>query len=691
MFSVSLRPCFGQSVWPARNKFFFGEMDDRAHRVLKANRNALIMPRIYLGATDWWRAENPDELILFGNGERTAANFAGGGAMCSYESVASEKWRQDTAGALEKIVEHIRESDYADHIFGYALTGMQTEEWYHYVPSGPSLGDFSRPNTLAFQRWLTAKYGTVEALRQAWADPTVTFETAKVPTKKEREGEPAGTFLDPARQMKAIDFHRFHNEIVAETIDYFAAVAKRVFGGRKVVGAFYGYMFEANADPAQGHQAMGKLLQSPNLDYIMVTASYGSRGLGDGADYVRSQATSVALHNKLWYHDNDSVSYLYRQVMRKSLPGLSNEQIENTALLLGAPKDERQTTWLWRRSAGFVLGWGFYGSLFDLHGGYFHDPVLMAEVARHYKMFDDAKRQDRRSCAQILMVSDELSAAYPVYDGIWEDRNILPVNLHDPQPIFCKIGAPHDSILTDDLARVNINQYKVVVFLNPYHLTDAQRRLIHDRVLRGGRTAVWCYAPGLFNGGKMSVEAMEELTGIKIAPAKDEKRIAPMIGLADGNHPLLGVLRAAGLTSMGHDRAACQLFSVDDPAAIVLGTLPGGTEATFAVKSQSDWTSVYTITAKLPAAAWRALARYAGVHIYNASDDTLYASRSYLTLSAGNRAGSRTICFPHAVDAFDAVSGRTLCENVKEFTRPFQAGETLIVRYAAPAFRPAGR
>jgi beta-galactosidase GanA len=264
------------------------------------------MPRIYLGAPDWWRQQNPNELIVFENGQKTNFDWAAG-VNRTFESIASEKWRRETAFALQAIIEHLQQADYADHIFGYMLTGMQTEEWYHYIPTGPNLGDFSRPNTAAFQQWLRRKYGGVDRLRQSWHDSTITFQSAAIPSKRSREGVPAGTFLDLSADMRAVDFHRFNNEIVAETIDYFAAVAKKATGGRKVVGAFYGYLFEHNADPAQGHQAMQKLLVSIHLDFLMVTASYADRQLGRGADYIRSQATSVALHGKLWYHDNDTL------------------------------------------------------------------------------------------------------------------------------------------------------------------------------------------------------------------------------------------------------------------------------------------------------------------------------------------------------------------------------------------------
>ena len=51
------------------------------------------------------------------------------------ESIASLKWRQDLAMALRKVIEHMQDSDYGSHIFGYQLSAMATEGCTH---SGPT-------------------------------------------------------------------------------------------------------------------------------------------------------------------------------------------------------------------------------------------------------------------------------------------------------------------------------------------------------------------------------------------------------------------------------------------------------------------------------------------------------------------------------------------------------------------------
>jgi len=112
-----------------------------------------------------------------------------------------------------------------------------------------------------------------------------------------------------------------------------------------------------------------------------------------------------------------------------------------------------------------------------------------------------------------------------------------------------------------------------------------------------------------------------------------------------------------------------------------LGQLPGTDKTILACKNVAGWTSIYTITSALPPEFYRSLARYAGVHIYNDKNDTLYASKSYLTICA-DKEGLRTIKFPHKFDVFNPFNNEQLCQNTNEFRRNFQGKEVLTLRYS---------
>jgi hypothetical protein len=575
------------------------------------------------------------------------------------------------AAALGRVLAHIRTSDYGGRLFGCFFTGLMTEEWYHWSIHTGELSDYSPHAERAFRDWLRAKYRTAAALQAAWNDPHADFDTLTVPTQARRQaGRNERTFRDPGAEMAVIDWYLFFNELIPDTIDHFARAAKEALDRRQVVGTFYAYMFEFGGDPEYGHNALGRLLRSPHLDFVAVTASYHDRALGRGADYARAPITSVGLHGKLWYHDNDTVSFRYDALHRASHDRATVERYRKE---LGVTETAEETIWQYRRGTGFVLGNGIYQSFFDLHGGYFDDPALMAEVRRLNALLQESRRYDCSSVAEILVVSDEVSCSYATFESGFLQQTLQPAQVQ-----FAKLGAPHDSIQVDDLALADVNRYKLVIFLNCFHLSDAQRRLIRRSVLNRDRTVLWCYAPGLFNGRQTSVRAMQDLTGLRLALSAKPDRVQARIRLDRRGIPL-GWNIGPFPEVTGQEHVWARLISVEDDSALALGTLEGRTEVVLAMKSLSGWTSVYTVNPMLPASFLRALARHAGVHVYNDHDDTLYASRSFLTLAA-NLPGPRRLRLPRRSDVCDPFTGQRLCRRVTEFEREFRAKETVIWR-----------
>ena len=80
-------------------------------------------------------------------------------------------------------------------------------------------------------------------------------------------------------------------------------------------------------------------------------------------------------------------------------------------------------------------GHGLFSSFFDLHGGYYDDPEILAELARLYRVFGESARFDRSSVAQILLVADEATGAYLTFENAAYARSLA-----ETQPTLVKIG-----------------------------------------------------------------------------------------------------------------------------------------------------------------------------------------------------------------------------------------------------------
>ena len=191
----------------------------------------------------------------------------------------------------------------------------------------------------------------------------------------------------------------------------------------------------------------------------------------------------------------------------------------------------------------------------------------------------------------------------------------------------------------------------------------------------------------------MDPQFMRAVTGLQLDLSPDKILIEPQINMGESSHPFAVALQRQGIGVMGPSdpvdvdgggskiaSACCRLISVNDPDATTLGALPGTDKPTLAVKEMGSWRSVYAVTQDLPPAFYRELARYAGVHIWSEKDDTFYANNSYACLHA-NGPGSRTILFPRRCDLWDAITEESLAKGTDEFTRHFEHGETIILRW----------
>jgi len=97
--------------WLGEGKYDFVAFDKHMQALLDACPDGYVIPRFKLDPPEWWRSENPDEMLV------------------GYVNPASEKWHALFETMLRDVVGHIENSGYSGRIAGYNYGAMVGSEW----------------------------------------------------------------------------------------------------------------------------------------------------------------------------------------------------------------------------------------------------------------------------------------------------------------------------------------------------------------------------------------------------------------------------------------------------------------------------------------------------------------------------------------------------------------------------------
>jgi hypothetical protein len=506
----------------------------------------------------------------------------------------------------------------------------------------------------------------------------VTFETAEVPAAERQLEARSHIFRDPASEQDVIDYFAALAELCADDVIDLCGAVKEATGGKRLAGAFYGYLldlawnggfFKERPDSdystyqRSGHLGLKKVLASPHVDFLVSPYSYGFRGLGGDAPSMLPDG-SVRLHGKLLLVEDDTRTH-------------ADDQDPNYGRV---STFEASRAVLRRNLAHFLThGEGAWWARWKV------DTVKEPRFAALLREFRDIGAMsmglDRSSASEIAVLLDDESFFYETC------RYDLDIPLIFQQRLWGlpRLGAPFDVFLLDDLLSGRLPPYKLYVFLNPWRLGGGRRAALARELRRDGRTALWIYAPGYLKDGP-GLDNMEELTGLRFGLG--EQPWGPLVHITDFGHPITRDL--ARDLAWGTNGKLAPIFHVDDPAARVLGEVvysQGNCRPGFAVKELPGWRSVYSAAPNLPAPVLRAVARWAGVHIYSDDGDVLYANRSLLGVHTLG-GGARTFRLPRrAATVVDLFTDRTLAREADSFEVVLEPRSTAL--YAISAGPPA--
>jgi hypothetical protein len=627
--------------------------------LLEVDPDILFMARIPLPQPpDWWTMEHPDELMVHrdpytGETVRVAPHHV-------RASFSSEFWRRDVCRWVEQIVTYC-EQHHGETIMGYFLHGGIFEWAYSWAEV---LSDYSPAQTRGFRRWLRERYGDdLSALREAWGDGDVRFDTAAVPVDRARLRPETPALLDPETDRRIIDYLTYHSHIVAESLIELAGCVKstlRRLGSEKVVGTWYGYEFwpagHAGHYHNSGHHAMEKVLACEDIDFFSLIHSHFERKPA-GLWVHHMPGSSVVAHGRLLYGEDDTATHVAEDPV-------SWQQFCRTP----------------RESEG-VLSRNFMGALSTGGSVYWHDfsgerwfadDEVATHIGRLVCLFEHEFGKQHRNRCQVAGFVSKRSKRYFRQDAALTDG------------VYCRqisellhVGAPVDVYYAEDipmlLERGRLERYRAAVFFDGFDLSNGVREAIRVGLACGGRTLIWCYGAGFVTPGGFSAEKMHDLTGIPVQIGREgqtlkaETHYTGTLLRYGVNANISPVFK--GLEDADEDIATWGWYVQPESPALM-------------TRQFAEWRSIWTGAPALPSTVLRKMLREAGVHIYTGTGDQAFAVNDLLAVHACF-SGTRTIELPCTCEVVDALSGETTANLCSSFDWKASRADTGIWRLHA--------
>jgi hypothetical protein len=654
--------CYENPRSQTEGKYDFAAIDKAVFTILSNNPNALIIlkPGFRTCVPNWFLKKYPDEAVVFDAGRKL-----------NKPSLASEKWRKVAGEMLSKTIQHINNGPYADKIIGYFVREGEEGQWMHYwggsdLSKENILSDYSKPMREYFRIWLKNKYLSIDNLRKAWKNNKVTFESACIPSRQERIAPNKGTFRDPLKNRKAIDYAEALSDVICDGISYYARIVKRETENNALMLTFYGHFVDAGGcfwAEQMGYIKQRRLINNPDIDCIANPIAYtrALRDIGGFAGFDYPAPGSLRLQNKMYINEADVRTHLTYP------PGYAY-----------SVRTQAQTEQVLAREFAKALCGGAGMYWLNLGGGirdWFDDIDIVRSIARLNKIAQEAVKDDLSSISETAVIMSDKSLLYMRQLNSRSPEDCISQQCNQQRIWIAAMGAPFDEYLADDFLDAKMPDYKLYIFLNTFYMSEQERKAVVAKLKKNKATALWFYAPGYINKNGFSLAAIAELTGIKID--RLNKRDNGRIKIEAGNSLLKGHDETIGLPS---GISMKPIFFAVDKAVEVLGRLQSNNEAAFVIGKRAGFTSYYCSTPFIPSELLRSIAMKAGVHIYDSHNDAVYACKDYLAVHSSKKAALRKIKLPEVTELIQIYPNYKEMGKVKEFEFESKSPQTRIYK-----------
>ncbi len=653
---------FGES-WKGPGQYDFSIIDKQMELFINNAPDTLFNIMLQLDTRDWYLKQHPE----FTNSYWNLVEMAG-----------VKQWREDTARFVQDMMRYF-EDKYGDKVFSYSLFCGSSTEWY--------TNSQGRGRPEAAIREHPVKEAS---FREFTGDPS-----AKLIPLEQLHKTSHGVFRHPVNDAEALRYWRFHHQIIGDAIVYFAAKSQEVLQHKKLLGLFYGYLTQLNGKRLleEGHLGYERVWACPDLDIIYAPAKYGKPRSFEGASGYLLTIDSLALHGKMMWQEIDHVTNIAPLTLSngRPVPGAGTKLI-----------DEFQTRMVLRREfvltrvKGAAIWW------FDLFGRYYYADGLMKEVGNMIRVQNRIKDIALHSVAEIAVFGDVESMYYAqAFSSLASDLLVAPPDA------LARMGAPYDifNFCDIDHSNLKLSNYKLIIFLNAFYISDEKKAFINKKVKANGRTILWIYAPNYVHDKSLSVNAIAEMTDFSIneinldnseVTVRNEGVFAKL-----PNNVLYDFTKLTNVTNSGTANLTVSpnasipispLFEIIDTKSETLGTYSKNGKVALARKKMKHYTSIYSTVGNLTTSMYREIARAAGVHIYYEGNDPVYINNRLIgihmqtdTEHAIKLPGKKSFRLEELFDGGEIIATDGICH------LPHASGETKLYLLTGDDSSPKGK
>jgi hypothetical protein len=587
-------------------------------KAVEVDPQAQVIFRVVFQATRGWQDKYPNAKFKYEDGS------------LAEPSVCDDEFWTVAQNCLDRFTKLVRLLPQSQSILGLHI---ERGEWFF----AEGLGyDNSKAAQTKFRDWARTRYNNDEVtLRASWFDGSARFDNIVVPEYGPEGTEDEKFIRSSRKQRKYVDYHLFLSDATVQRIGDLAYTAKAASEGYFLLGASYGYTFEWS-HPSSGHLSLGKLLRTPEIDFIAGPPSYRTREPGGSAAFP-CPIDSFALNGKLYISEED---------FKTSLSTGHEPDDFNTTLK--TPQALEGAHW---RGAGVALAHASGIAWMDLWGnGWLKTNSVWERAAQVREALTDRMQTDLGD-PEVAIFIDERALAYLV------DSNAFKLLVQNVRESVLRAGVSAAFYLLSDLAhREKFPESKLYLFLNAWDVRPELRSAIKSRLQRDNKVLFWLYTAGLFDAGRDSLERAREVTGIALKPQPFYSKSGTTI--LNRRHPLSEAFPDRSL--IGSTKLEPSYFAIPE-GATVLGEYTQTGLPSFVVREFKDgpadthWTSIFLGEPTVNAALIRGLAQMAGAHVWNFHEDVVHVRAPFCTIHCSG-AGPRTITLPNKSSAYNLLT-----------------------------------